>query len=237
MALPIFFADLPDDSVSTLSLPEDTARHVLQVLRMNVDDLIQLTDGKGNLVTAKINSIGNKKTAGVEIISREKVASPVSKLTIAISPVKNNSRFEWFLEKATEIGVNRIIPLICSRTEKQHTKAERLRSIVISAMLQSQQLWLPEISDPMKFSEVLNDIDADQKLIAHCMEGEKTSLLSRQLHKSESRIILIGPEGDFTKEEVDLALNKNYIPISLGNTRLRTETAGMVAAVLSKQGD
>jgi 16S rRNA (uracil1498-N3)-methyltransferase len=199
---------------------------------MQNGEQLQLTNGKGNLFTAEITD-NNRKRCEVKIIQTVKQLRPAINVSIAISLVKNSSRFEWFLEKATEIGVTEIIPLICTRTEKQHFRHERMNGILISAMLQSQQTWLPVLHEPVKFNDCVSKATQQQKFIAHCEdENNKVQLTSTLLNPSTSKLILIGPEGDFTKEEIELALKNNFIPVALGNTRLRTETAGMVAATL-----
>ncbi|MGZ5189926.1 MAG: RsmE family RNA methyltransferase, partial [Flavisolibacter sp.] len=151
-------------------------------------------------------------------------------IAIGISLIKNVSRFEWFLEKATEIGVGEIIPLICERTEKEKFRQDRLQQILISAMLQSQQCHKPLLQEPLAFNKAV-DLSFEQKFIAHCADEKKNPLV-KQVTGASSSLILIGPEGDFTGNEIELALNKNFIPVSLGETRLRTETAGITAAVL-----
>jgi 16S rRNA (uracil1498-N3)-methyltransferase len=148
--------------------------------------------------------------------------------------VKNAHRFEWLLEKATEIGVNEIIPLLCSRTEKQHFRHDRMNSILVSAMLQSRQTWLPLLHEPVKYASFIRSCKDEtglQKFIAHCGEDDRKQPLSSYRPFSES-VILIGPEGDFTVDEVELALKNEFLPVSLANTRLRTETAGVVAVTL-----
>ena len=227
MSLPIFFAEDFDRSAFTLS--EETSKHIIQVLRMKNGEQLQLTNGKGKIITVELIS-EHKKAAEVKALSTSNIAHQTSNITIAISLIKNTNRFEWFLEKATEIGVSEIIPLICERTEKQNFRHDRMKNILISAMLQSQQAWLPLLHEPTKFSEVIKNSAQQKKYIAHCIEVEKKEL--RNETNDRSSIILIGPEGDFTKTEIDLALANNFIPVSLGDTRLRTETAGMVAAVL-----
>jgi 16S rRNA (uracil1498-N3)-methyltransferase len=189
---------------------------------------LHVTDGKGNLFTAKIIE-AHKKHCTIEMIRHTFSHAPQPEITMAISPLKNHNRFEWFLEKATEIGVNTIVPLICNRTDKQNLRNERLQNILISAMLQSRQVWFPELQHPLLFKDFIassfNTIQ--QKYIAHCAEDSKQSLQANE----KSTLILIGPEGDFTSEEITMALKNNYIPVTLGNTRLRTETAGIAAAV------
>lgn len=228
MALPFFFEEQLS-GISAFKLSEETLKHI-QVLRIQAGDQIKLTNGKGQLVTAEL-ILARKNDFGFKAITSENINLPNKKTSIAISLIKNNSRFEWFLEKATEIGVSEIIPLICERTEKQHFKYGRMKSILISAMLQSQQAWLPLLHEPKNFAEFINQSLHKKKYIAHCIDKEK-KLLINEFDESNDRLILIGPEGDFTKEEIKLAEKNNFIPVSLGNTRLRTETAGVVAAVL-----
>ena len=211
-------------------LNEETSRHIAQVLRMNSGEHISLTDGTGNLYTAEITE-SNKKGCSVKIASSSFQAKSSSGITIAISLLKNAHRFEWFLEKATEIGVSEIIPLVCERTEKQHFRRDRMKNIIISAMLQSQQTWLPSLHEPVKFSSLIKQVIPGQKFIAHCEEEQKQPLRA-MFQPEESALILIGPEGDFTRVEIEDALQHNFIAVSLGETRLRAETAGVVAATL-----
>lgn len=234
MALPFFYVEDIMPSTLSIVLNEETSKHIVQVLRMQNGDQLQLTDGNGNLLVVEITD-NNRKKCVVEIVrTTTDNRQPTTDTTIAISLVKNSNRFEWFLEKATEIGVTAIIPLICSRTEKQHFRQERMQGILISAMLQSQQTWLPVLHEPVKFENFIKTkFDNTKKMIAHCEEeNDKQQLTSQLLNLSTSKLICIGPEGDFTKEEIEFALQNNFIPVALGNTRLRTETAGVVAAAL-----
>jgi 16S rRNA (uracil1498-N3)-methyltransferase len=232
MQFPFFYIGSFEPSSKTIALDEDTSRHVVQVLRMKEGEKLNLTDGQGSLIEAAIGA-AHKKHCTVEIITTSNQQLATRKVTIAISLLKNTSRFEWFLEKATEIGVYEIIPLICERTEKQKFRFDRMKSICVSAMLQSQQTWLPVLNEPMQFSnQTIQQFNQQQKFIAHCIDSDKQQLNDQTI--KQSAIILIGPEGDFTKEEVELALKNNFIPVSLGETRLRTETAGVVAATLLK---
>ena len=233
MSLPIFFQeDISNESAITVT--EETSKHLIQVLRMKQGERLQLTDGKGKIITAEIIT-EHKKKAEVKPLSTSHIQHRTSNITIAISLIKNNSRFEWFLEKATEIGVSEIIPLICDRTEKQNFRHDRMKNILISAMLQSQQAWLPSLHEPVKYKELIKNSDQENKFIAHCDTGEKKIITHQS--KIQSSIILIGPEGDFTKEEIELAVANDFIPVSLGETRLRTETAGIVASVLLNNSD
>ena len=221
---------LPEQDV--VNLQEETGKHIVQVLRMKVGEKLQLTDGRGNLFTTEIIN-DHKKSPQVKVLSSLIRQESRTKLSIAISLVKNNSRFEWFLEKATEIGVNKIIPLICERTERQHYRLDRMKTILISAMLQSRQVWLPGIGEPVRFNDCIKQIYQPQKFIAHCLPEQKKAFADSVLKESDT-IILIGPEGDFTPSEIEYAIQNNLVPVSLGETRLRTETAGIVAVTLAK---
>lgn len=231
MALPFFYKSDVDLSATDVVLDEASSKHVVQVLRMQNGEQLQLTNGSGNLFTTEITD-DNRKRCAVKIINATSQQQPACKITIAISPVKNTTRFEWFLEKATEIGVTEIIPLICERTEKTAFKADRLKSIQVSAMLQSQQCWLPLLHEPTKFKQLVESSAQQQKFIAHCVDGAKRNLTDLNNEVLSAKIILIGPEGDFTSGEIELAMQHHFSAVSLGNTRLRTETAGVVAATL-----
>ena len=211
-------------------LDEDTSKHITGVLRMKVGDEVLLTDGNGAKAQAIITN-DHRKKCSLRIDAVETEAPKTPKVCIAISLIKNNTRFEWFLEKATEIGVSEIIPLLCERTERQSFRYDRMQSILISAMLQSQQVWLPQLHEPTSFEKVLSTT-YENKFIAHCLPHQKGSLYGALKKFDSDRMILIGPEGDFTEVEIERALNQNFLPVTLGNTRLRTETAGLVAATL-----
>lgn len=230
MALPFFYAEEIKTTTNQFVLNEDTSKHVVQVLRMPNGEQLQLTDGKGNLYTAEIID-DNRKRCSVKIQSFITRPAASKKISIAVSLIKNSTRFEWFLEKATEIGVSEIIPLICSRTEKQHFRHDRMKSILISAMLQSQQCWLPKMHEPVKFSTFVQQPSEGQQFIAHCEDDKPRNELISYL-PFNAATILIGPEGDFSVDEIGLALNNNFKPVVLGETRLRTETAAVVAATL-----
>ena len=229
MTIPYFYEKNILNTASHFILSEETSRHCIQVLRMKIGEKLHLTDGKGNLFTASIAE-ADKKNCAVKIESLNFTTKKSKKICIAVSLIKNTTRFEWFLEKATEIGVTEIIPLLCSRTERQHFRFDRMNNILIAAMLQSQQTWLPVLQMPTSLQIVIDQSSYIQKLIAHCEENEKKTL--GQLKIENSVQMLIGPEGDFTSDEIKSAIQKNYLPVSLGNTRLRTETAGITAAAL-----
>jgi 16S rRNA (uracil1498-N3)-methyltransferase len=229
MAFPFFYEQVIDNTSSHYTLSEESSKHCIQVLRMKAGEKLQIADGKGNLYTASIVSEDKKKTV-VLIEELKTFPFPNKKISIAISMLKNNARFEWFLEKATEIGVTEIQPLVCDRTEHSRFRFDRMNGILIAAMIQSQQSWLPILHEPVDFSEVFAKSAYPQKLIAHCMEDTKQSI--KDIAAIADAQILIGPEGDFSPEEIQLALSNNYLPVTLGETRLRAETAGVVAATL-----
>jgi len=228
MELPVFFARDIQSGQDLYTMDEPTSKYCIQVLRNEKGDKVLLADGKGTRYEAVITDDHRKKCV-VQIKERTKMPASVPKLRIAIAFTKNTSRMEWFLEKAVEIGIQEIVPLITQRTEKEKLKAERLENILMSAMLQSKQWFLPVLTEPQSFEGVLNT--NHQKLIAHCLPEEKKHLLDA-MQAGQDTLLLIGPEGDFTPQEIALALEKGCIPVSLGNTRLRTETAGVVACTL-----
>lgn len=233
MHLPFFY--IKDyNGEQQVNLDEDTSRHIVQVLRMKEGEQLNLTDGKGNLLTSRINEAG-KKSCMVEVTAIRNAKPLTRSITIAISLLKNTNRFEWFLEKATEIGVSEIIPMICDRTEKEKFRHDRMNAICISAMLQSQQTWLPILHEPVEFDKAVSKISSVQKFIAHCDDSSHKNNLSA-FQPFSSSTICIGPEGDFTGKEIELALENGFNPVSLGETRLRTETAGVAAAVLLANG-
>lgn len=204
------------------------SRHIVRVLRKNEGDLLQITNGKGVLFNAKIR-VANEKKCLVKIVSLEKCALPFSYyLHIVIAPTKNNQRLEWFLEKATEIGINEITPIICENSERRVVKNERLEKVLISAMKQSNQFYLPKLNEAVSFKNFINKNIEGNLFIAHC-ENSKKETLKNALKKVKNLTLLIGPEGDFSDKEITLALKNNYKAVSLGNSRLRTETAGVVA--------
>lgn len=235
MPLPFFYTDPISATINVVVLNEENSKHCIQVLRMQQGEKLKLTDGLGNIFLAEITE-PHKKKCVVDILERTFVPKNERTTCIAVSPVKNNSRFEWFLEKAAEVGVSEIVPLLCDRSEKQIVKQERLKGILISAMLQSQQAWLPILHEPTKFEKFVSKDTSTQKFIAHCENSEKNSFrefLNNSVNQPINQsTILIGPEGDFTSKEIELAIQKYYTPVALGDTRLRTETAAVVAAVL-----
>lgn len=216
-------------------LVESASRHIVQVLRMQEGEELVLTDGRGLQAVATILD-ADKKHCRVRISERKFQKSDGRHITIALSLLKNTNRFEWFLEKATELGISEIIPLKCSRTEKQQFRMERMQSIMESALIQSQQSWMPLLQEPVGFPEFIENAISDQKFIAHCGKDEKRQLSGVINTALSSQMILIGPEGDFTDEEIGLAVQARFIAVSLGEHRLRSETAAVASAAILKLG-
>ncbi len=233
MQLPFFYIGEIDIMNDELVLDESNSRHAVSVLRMQEGAALYVTDGKGHLINAVIID-NHKKKCRLRVTGSSSTAEGARRTAIAISLIKNPVRFEWFLEKATEIGVTDIFPLHCQRTEKQHYRQDRMHNVLVSALLQSRQTWLPLLHEPMKYMEIVKQDKFGQKFIAHCLEENKKQLDQSMIDATASRLILIGPEGDFTLSEIEQALQCGFVPITLGETRLRTETAGIVASVLLK---
>lgn len=221
----IFYA--PDIALNHF-LPEEEAGHALRVLRLQVGDEVLVADGKGNFYKTQISSIHGKKCElNIQEVFQQ---TPLwnSKLHIAIAPTKNMDRMEWFVEKATEIGIDAITCLQSRYSERKDIKISRLEKIMVSAMKQSQKAYLPEITGMTPFKSFVTQPWNGKKYIAHCEPGDK-SLLKQIYLPGEDVLILIGPEGDFSTEEIELAIANDFKPISLGESRLRTETAALVA--------
>ncbi len=209
------------------SFSKEESKHIIRVLRKKENDVLNITDGKGHLYEVTI-SIADQKNCIVNINNVKKVDAQNYKLHIAIAPTKMNDRIEWFLEKATEIGIHEITPIICDNSERKVIKKERLEKIIHSAMKQSLQMYLPILNDSTSFKEFMLQKLSGQLFIAHCEESNKKTL-QESINKATEYTILIGPEGDFSTKEIKNAISNGYMPVSLGNTRLRTETAGIVA--------
>ena len=215
----------PEVFEGDLHLSSDESKHCVKVLRKQEGDLIHLIDGKGSFYEVRISLVSQKKVL-FEIIKKWKDKPLTYSLHIAIAPTKNNDRFEWFLEKATEIGIDEITPIICAHSERKVIKHERMEKIILSATKQSLKAHLPILNPAISFKEFLSKKHTLDCFIAHCEEQDKTTL---QSIVTKNSLILIGPEGDFSSKEIDLALAKGFKPVSLGDSRLRTETAGIVA--------
>ena len=216
-----------DNSFKQFFFSKEESRHIVKVLRKVEGDLLQITNGRGSIFTAKIVTV-DPKNCKAQIVEENKQIPKLYSLHLAVAPTKMNDRFEWFLEKATEIGVDEITPLLCERSERKTIKPERLERIIQSATKQSLQAFLPKLNPLTHFDDFLNAENNAMKFIAHCDEGEKLEL-KRCIQADKDVIILIGPEGDFSPEEIKMAIEKRYRPVSLGRNRLRTETAAIVA--------
>jgi 16S rRNA (uracil1498-N3)-methyltransferase len=223
----LFYNPTITEATETFSFDKEESKHIIKVLRKKDTDILFVTNGLGFLFKTEITLASDSKCT-VQILSFEKVDSPKHKLHLAVAPTKMNDRYEWFLEKATEIGIHEITPIICDRSERKVINAERFDKIILSAMKQCNQLHLPILHPATTFKEFVKQKKEGLQLIAHCEETDKKTLKS-VLKPNENYTILIGPEGDFSEKEISLALENNYIPVSLGNTRLRTETAAIVA--------
>ena len=209
-------------------LPEEESQHAVKVLRMQVGDTLTVVDGAGGFYKARITNPHPKHCAFEITETILEYGKRNYRLHIAIAPTKNIERLEWFIEKATEIGIDEITPIVCRFSERKVIKAERLEKIIVSAAKQSVKAYFPKLNPLCTFDELIKTCQASQKFIAHCYEEDKR-LLQTEIQPSEDVLILIGPEGDFSKEEVQKALSVGFIPVSLGSSRLRTETAGVVA--------
>lgn len=221
----LFFHPLADNDHIVFSAEE--AKHI-KVLRKKEGDQIHCTNGEGLHSQFEIIAI-EKNDIHCRISEKKIIQASLPPLTIAISPLKNPDRFEWFVEKSVEMGVSSIIPIICDRTEKQKLRIDRLEKKIIASSLQSINFNFAKISEPISFLQLTETAIAEQKFIPHCIAGEKNSLF-HQLRQGVEAIILIGPEGDFTETEVEWALKHGFRASSLGNTRLRSETAGVYSA-------
>ncbi|MFT5714207.1 MAG: 16S rRNA (uracil1498-N3)-methyltransferase [Flavobacterium sp.] len=223
----LFYNPNIDETTETFSFGKEESKHVIKVLRKKDSDTLFVTNGSGYLFETEITLASDSKCT-VKVISFEKKPASKFHLHLAVAPTKMNDRYEWFLEKATEIGVNEITPIICDRSERKVIKNDRFDKIILTAMKQSNDLYLPKLNEAVTFKEFLKRENDGLKLIAHCEETDKKTL-KQVLKPNESVTMLIGPEGDFSEKEIALATEKKYVPVSLGNTRLRTETAAIVA--------
>lgn len=217
----------PDITQDTYTLNEEESKHCVRVLRLSVGAVVNLVDGRGGFYTAEIIS-DNPKKVGLSIL---KVETEFHKrnhyLHIAVAPTKNIDRIEWFLEKATELGIDEVTPIITDRSERRIVKGDRLSKVITSAVKQSIKAYHPTLNEAISYNAFLNLPFEGSKLIAHCIDEEKKKYISDLVVPHHKYLILIGPEGDFSPEEVSLALNKGFKPLTLGDNRLRTETAAL----------
>ncbi|MEH6763047.1 MAG: 16S rRNA (uracil(1498)-N(3))-methyltransferase [Aequorivita antarctica] len=225
----LFYTPNISENSKEITFDKEESRHIVKVLRMKEGDSFKITNGKGSFFDAEVIS-ANPKGCLVKIISEE-VQQPLSyQLHIAVAPTKLNDRYEWFLEKATEIGISEITPIICDHSERKVIKSERYEKILQSAMKQSLKAYLPILNEAVSFKNFVTSEKTTESLkcIAHCEETDKKSLKSVLIPKKKV-IILVGPEGDFSNEEIEFAKTNGFVPVTLGESRLRTETAAIVA--------
>ncbi|MCM1355755.1 MAG: 16S rRNA (uracil(1498)-N(3))-methyltransferase [Staphylococcus sp.] len=221
-----FFAP---DITETLQLPESDSNHAVRVLRMREGDTLQVIDGKGHAYTCRLTA-AHSKHAAVEIISAAEMPLPWSQqLAVAVAPTKHNDRMEWLVEKMTEVGVNTIIPLLCERSERREIKIDRLEKIAVSAMKQSLKATLPAILPMTPLREVIKMMADAQRMVAYCDPAIPRVDFTKVYVPTRDTLILIGPEGDFSPAEITATLDRGFKPVTLGDNRLRTETAALYA--------
>ena len=232
MSIPYFYEPSILSGQTSFTLSEISSKHCVQVLRMQENQRVDITNGLGYLFEATILT-AHKKNTLVQIQSEKFIAAPSQKITLGIGLLKNLTRLEWLLEKATEMGVYEIMPLLCEHTLFEKFKLERFQNILQSAMIQSQQVWLPLLATPLKFKEAIQNQKQVQKLIAHCEAADKLDI--KKIEAASDCLLLIGPEGDFSQAEIELASAHHFQAIHLGPTRLRTETAALFALSVLKK--
>jgi 16S rRNA (uracil1498-N3)-methyltransferase len=224
----IFYA--PNIIADFFELSDEESKHCTRVLRLAENDKVQLVDGKGGMYIASITSTKPRCMLAIESKTEEFEKHPFY-LHVAISPLKNTDRFEWFVEKAVELGIDEITPILCHRTERRNVNADRLERIVVSAMKQSVKAYKPLVNSCIDYKKFISQQQLGSIFIAHCADGEKKHI--NDIYKPGERVtILIGPEGDFTENEINDALNNNFKAVTLGTSRLRTETAGVKACTV-----
>ncbi len=223
----LFYNPHLTELTENFTFDREESKHIVKVLRKREGDILYVTNGLGFLFEAEI-TIGMDTKCHVKIISAKKQKPMDYQLHLVVAPTKMNDRYEWFLEKVTEIGVTTITPIICDRSEKKHVKSDRFEKIIQSAAKQSLQSYFPKLNEAVSFKDFLkSNTNIGTLLIAHCEESNKKSL-KEMIKKGNEITLLIGPEGDFSENEIKLAIEKGYLPVTLGETRLRTETAAIV---------
>ncbi|MBU2949220.1 16S rRNA (uracil(1498)-N(3))-methyltransferase [Tamlana agarivorans] len=223
----LFYNPEINETTTQLLFDKTESKHIVKVLRKTVGDILHITNGNGWLFSAEI-IVPNINKCAAKIISKTQHKSREFKLHLAVAPTKMNDRYEWFLEKATEIGIESITPIICDHSERKIVKTDRFDRILQSAMKQSLSSYIPLLNPPISFKDFIQQDFFGDQFIAHCEETNKKSL-KQSLKPKTDVTILIGPEGDFSTKEIELALQNKFIPVTLGETRLRTETAAIVA--------
>jgi 16S rRNA (uracil1498-N3)-methyltransferase len=206
---------------------QEESRHIVKVLRKKKGDELMVTNGRGRVFKGTIRE-ASLNSCEISITSHEKTVRPMHRLHLAVAPTKNSDRYEWFLEKATEIGIDEITPIICDHSERKIIKKERLEKVILSAMKQSLRTYLPRLNPAVTFEEFLEQDLPKRRFITHCQEDEKVDF-KRRLEPDKKILVMVGPEGDFSEAEIDIAKSKGFIPASLGEYRLRTETAAILA--------
>lgn len=228
----IFYAHEVDGQICRLD--QEESAHAVKVLRHRAGDEICVIDGEGTMYRCTLTDDSPKGASAMVMEANPGWGAHPYRLTLAVCPTKNNDRYEWFAEKATEVGVDTIVPVIGDRSERKIFKTERIRKIVLSATKQSLKAKLPSAEEPVSVRQFIASAPANAlKLIAYCFEGEQEKLTIKEAlnrYEGEEIIVMIGPEGDFSPEEAHLAIEKGFVPVSLGNSRLRTETAAVTAA-------
>jgi 16S rRNA (uracil1498-N3)-methyltransferase len=223
----MFYSEIFENGICVLS--HDESKHCISVLRHHNGDIVDVFNRSGEIYTAKIINDNNKECV-LSIIDVKPACKRPEFLHIAIAPTKNTDRFEWFVEKAVEIGIEEITPLLCEHSERKVMKTDRIEKIVVSAMKQSLNLNFPKINQPEEFKDFIKLRTETTKCIAYC--EEKTITFAETISSGSQTLTMIGPEGDFSKQEMDMAISKEFIPVSLGHNRLRTETAGIVSCAV-----
>jgi 16S rRNA (uracil1498-N3)-methyltransferase len=223
----LFYNPELTEQSTQVTFSKDESKHIVKVLRKAIGDELHITNGKGWLFVAKI-TLADVKNCMTDIVSKTFHPKKNYQLHLAVAPTKMNDRYEWFLEKTTEIGIDSITPIICSHSERKTINPERFEKILLAAMKQSNQYYLPTLQPQINFQEFIKQTFNGQKFIAHCEETQKTAL-KNVLKTQSDTLILIGPEGDFSVKEIETAIKNQFIPVTLGETRLRTETAAIVA--------
>ncbi|MDM1295160.1 16S rRNA (uracil(1498)-N(3))-methyltransferase [Sphingobacterium sp. N143] len=228
----LFFTPDLNPSLENFILSEEESKHAIRVLRMESGDRLHLIDGRGGLYEAQIIDPHPKRTVLAILQVKENFQQSAYHLHVAVAPTKNIDRIEWFLEKATEVGIQEITPIICEHSERKEVKPDRLNKVIVAAMKQSLKAYLPRLNPAITFKQFLKELPQDGvgKAIAHCVDSDK-KYLNQVFEPGQHYIVLIGPEGDFSTEEIALALEAGFQPISLGDARLRTETAALAASL------
>ncbi len=223
----LFYNPQLEEETKNFTFDSFESKHMVKVLRKNIGDKLQITNGRGLFLFGTVTD-NNPKACAVKITNYKKIYPTKHRLHMVVAPTKMNDRYEWFLEKATEIGVHEITPVLCDRAERKTIKIERFQKVIQSAMKQSVQAYLPKLNPLVTLKEFLQQPQEGLLFMAHCEDTERFEL-KRNIAPDRPTTILIGPEGDFTKNEIKMAKEKGYVPVSMGKTRLRTETAAIVA--------